>query len=202
MAKRIAVFIWIILSSIILNSVSAEENELLSVIKRITYGKIAPLANQPAIINAVKAANKEATRPSDEIMRLDKKWRETKDIDEWIGGFLNNPCADYLRRFQKDAARGGGISLYGEIFVMDKQGNIVAETGRTSDYWQGDEDKFVKSFAGGKGAVFIDEPAYDDSSKKYSVQVSVPVRDPDTKKAIGAITVGIDLDILAEQFIY
>ena len=85
---------------------------------------------------------------------------------------------------------------------MDKQGNIVAESDKTSDYWQGDEDKFIKSFAQGKGAVFIDEPVFDESSERYVVQVSVPVLEPVTKKAIGAVTVGIDLDILAEQFVY
>lgn len=43
---------------------------------------------------------------------------------------------------------------YAEIFVMDNQGANVAMSDKTSDYWQGDEDKFVRSFAGGEGKVF------------------------------------------------
>ena len=49
-----------------------------------------------------------------------------------------------------------------------------------------------KYFAGGNGAVFVDEVEFDDSSQAYLVQVSVPVMDGG--KAIGAITFGIDFD--------
>jgi hypothetical protein len=65
-------------------------------------------------------------------------------------------------------------------------------TGKTSDYWQGDEAKFQKSFANGSGAVFVDEVEFDDSSQAYLVQISVPVLDNGT--AIGAITFGIDVE--------
>jgi sensor histidine kinase regulating citrate/malate metabolism len=75
---------------------------------------------------------------------------------------------------------------------MDNQGANVCMTNRTSDYWQGDEAKWQKSFEGGKGAIFIDERKYDSSAKAVIVQISVPVMDGD--KAIGAITVGIKVD--------
>jgi len=75
---------------------------------------------------------------------------------------------------------------------MDNQGGNVAMTDKTSDYWQGDEAKFQKSFNGGAGAVFVDEVEFDDSAQAYLVQVSVPVKDNNT--VIGAITIGIDVD--------
>ena len=53
-------------------------------------------------------------------------------------------------------------------------------TDKTSDYWQGDEAKFKKSFNGGAGAVFVDDVSFDKSSQTYSVQVSVPVKEGDT----------------------
>ena len=81
---------------------------------------------------------------------------------------------------------------------MDRQGNIVAESNKTSDYWQGDEDKFVKSFADGKGAIFIDKPSFDESIQTYLVQVSIPIFDPDMGGAIGAMTVGVNLEALVE----
>ena len=113
-----------------------------------------------------------------------------------ISGFLNNDCAMLLKKFQDKQV--GKRTLFSEIFVMDHQGLIVAETDRTSDYWQGDEDKFIKSFNRGQGAIFIDESTYDESTHTYSTQVSVPIVDPDTGKAIGAMTVGVELDALAE----
>jgi hypothetical protein len=60
---------------------------------------------------------------------------------------------------------------------------------RTSDYWQGDEAKWQKSFNGGKGAVFFDERKFDSSAKAVIIQVSVPVIDQG--KVIGALTVGV-----------
>lgn len=174
-----------------------ENGPLLNSVKKITNKEIVNWARDPIVVNAVKDANKKAARSADEIARLDAKWMATEGVDEWIGGFIKNPCADYLRGLQ--GIREGKITMYPEIFVMDKQGCVVAETNRTSDYLQGDEDKFIKSFANGQGAIFIDEPTFDESSRTYSVQVSVPVIDPDTKTAIGAMTVGIDLDALGQQ---
>ena len=68
----------------------------------------------------------------------------------------------------------------------------MAMTDKTSDYWQGDEAKFQKSYNGGSGAVFVDEVEFDDSAQAYLCQVSVPVKDG--AEVIGAITIGIDVD--------
>ncbi len=84
-----------------------------------------------------------------------------------------------------------------EIFVMDNRGANVAMTEKTSDYWQGDEAKFQKSYDDGRGAVFIDEVEFDTSTQAYLVQASFPVKDGGT--VIGAITVGIDIDAFEEM---
>lgn len=80
---------------------------------------------------------------------------------------------------------------------MDNQGAHVAMTDKTSDYWQGDEAKFIESYNGGKGAVHIADVEFDNSTQAYLFQVSVPVKDGN--KVIGATTIGIDVDkILGE----
>jgi hypothetical protein len=61
----------------------------------------------------------------------------------------------------------------------------VCVSRETSDYWQGDEDKWKKTFVEGK-AVFVDEPAFDQSSATYAVQLSVPVSEQNRR--IGALT--------------
>ncbi|MFH1771190.1 MAG: PDC sensor domain-containing protein [Candidatus Omnitrophota bacterium] len=179
------------------SSAWAQDEKVSKNITRIAEKEIVALAGESVVVDAVKDANREAVKSLDEIMKLDKRWRATEGVDEWIGGFMNNPCADYLKKVQRSAKKGAQ-DLYSEMFVMDKQGNIVAETNKTSDYWQGDEDKFKKSFADGEGSIFIDEPSFDESTQTYLVQVSVPILDPDTEKAIGAMTVGINLDVLGE----
>jgi len=105
--------------------------------------------------------------------------------------YFENQAADELARLESNA------DYVMESFAMDNQGGIVGATNKTSDYWQGDEAKFTESFKGGSGAVHIGEMhigeiEFDDSAQSYLVQVSVPVMKDGS--AIGAITIGIDID--------
>ena len=105
--------------------------------------------------------------------------------------YLKNPAAVLI----KDKVKNSN-GKYTEIFIMDKQGCNVAMSSRTSDFLQGDEAKFKKSFNNGNGAVFVDKVKFDKSTKTSSTQLSLPVVDLATKKVIGAITVGVDVDSL------
>ncbi|MBU1852429.1 MAG: PDC sensor domain-containing protein [Candidatus Omnitrophica bacterium] len=197
MAKRVTPFILAALFLKFISFACADEDALIGIIKRIAKQEVLVWVKNPVIVNAVREANEEATGSLDEIIQLDKRWRAIEGIDEWINGFLDNPCANYLKEIQEKDK-----DLYPEIFVMDKQGCIVGETDKTTDYWQGDEDKFIKSFDEGKGTIFISESQFDESTQRFLIQLSVPIIDPYSKNTIGVITVGIDLDILAERLVY
>lgn len=146
---------------------------------------LAKIGSDPVIVAAVKAQNAKG-QTLDQIKAMDKKWKATAGVADYMKAIMESGCAQHLRKMQD------GAEYYAEIFVMDNQGANVAMTDKTSDYWQGDEAKFQKSFAGGKGSVFVDEVEFDDSAQSYLCQVSVPVMDGG--KAIGAITFGIDVD--------
>ena len=79
---------------------------------------------------------------------------------------------------------------------MDNRGLNVGQSDMTSDYWQGDEAKFKKSFGVGPGALFIDEIEKDVSTQTFQSQLSMPVVDGATGEVIGAITVGINVEHL------
>lgn len=146
---------------------------------------LANLGTDPIIVKAVR--NENAKRKSlNQIQDMDKKWKATPGIADYMQALMDSECGRYLRSIQN------GTPFYAEIFVMDNQGANVAMTDKTSDYWQGDEAKFKNSYNNGKGAVFVDDVEFDDSSQAYLVQVSVPVKDGDA--VIGAITFGIDMD--------
>ena len=146
---------------------------------------LAELGTDPVIVQAVKAENGKG-KSLTQIQDMDKKWKATAGIADYMQTIMDSECGKHLRGVQN------GTPYYAEIFVMDNQGANVAMTDKTSDYWQGDEAKFKKSFNGGSGAVFVDEVEFDDSTQAYLVQVSVPVKDGDA--VIGAITFGIDVD--------
>ena len=96
-----------------------------------------------------------------------------------------NPTSEFLKGF-KTAANGPIV----EIFVMDNKGLNVAQTDPTSDYMQGDEDKWQKTFAAGPWNSFVDKPEVEEGGKRI-VQVSTTLVDDDV--AIGAMTVTLDL---------
>ncbi len=144
----------------------------------ILYGR------DPLIVAVVKGSNRHRV-PLAEIKKKDAVWKETTGISKHMRSLLTSPAAEYLNGIQKSKP------YFAEIFLMDNQGANVAMTHTTSDYWQGDEAKFQKSFNQGKGAVFIDEVKYDESTQASLVQISVPVMDQE--KAIGAITFGINV---------
>lgn len=146
---------------------------------------LAAIGTDPVIVAAVKAENAKA-KTLDQIKAQDTKWQADAGVADYMKVLMDSECGQHLRKIQKSAP------YYAEIFVMDNQGANVAMTDKTSDYWQGDEAKFQKSFAGGTGAVFVDEVKFDASTQAYLVQVSVPVKDGAT--VIGAITFGIDVD--------
>jgi len=147
--------------------------------------KLVKLGTDPVIVKAVNAENSKG-KTLDQIKEMDKKWMATPGVADYMKALMENDCGKRLKEIQKSA------SYYEEIFVMDNQGANVCMTNKTSDYWQGDEDKFTKSYNKGAGAIHIPDVKFDDSSQSYIVQVSVPVKDGG--KVIGAITFGINPD--------
>lgn len=142
-------------------------------------------------INKQNSMNSDLT--NDEIIALDNKWRaETKAEDRpMINEILSNELSNYLKEKQEDS--GGLIS---EVFIMDSKGLNVGQSNATSDYWQGDEAKWQKTFLEGPDSLFVDEVEVDDSTDALQSQASLSITDPATGKVIGAITLGINLDAL------
>lgn len=151
----------------------------------LAKSKLSALGEDPVIIAAVTAENAKG-KTAAQVQEMDKKWKGTPGLADYMTAIMESECGKHIRSIQESEP------FYAEIFIMDNQGANVAMTDKTSDYWQGDEAKFKKSFNGGAGAVFIDEVDFDDSTQAYLVQVSVPVKD--NNKVIGAITIGIDVD--------
>ena len=140
--------------------------------------KLKAWAADPVLVDAVKAENARNV-PVAEIQKIDDAWKAGKVRRELIA----NLCADRLRQLAQQGAQ------YNEVFVTDNRGALVCANAITSDYWQGDETKWIKAFAGGKGAVFVDRPKYDESAKATLGSISLPILDGG--KAIGVITVGV-----------
>jgi hypothetical protein len=148
----------------------------------------------PTVVDAIKAQNAaHAGLSQGDIDALDAKWRAELDASDkpMIAGVLGNGLSMFLAD-KKNVAAG----LITEVFVMDDKGLNVGQSDPTSDYWQGDEAKFQKSYGAGADAVFVDEIEKDESTQTLQSQVSITITDPANGAPIGAMTLGIDIDKL------
>lgn len=170
--------------SVVAQSAEAMQKHLATEAEAIT-----PWGSDKVFVAAVKAQNSRPVTLA-EIQRIDKEWMEGKR-EALVKDLTTNPCAVRLKQLVSERP------AIGESFVMDDQGALVCASEKTSDYWQGDEAKWQRSYNGGKGALFIDRPKFDDSSNENLAQISFPVLDG--SKVIGAITVGIELKKLLSK---
>ncbi|MBW4708236.1 cache domain-containing protein [Roseobacter sp. YSTF-M11] len=149
-------------------------------------------AQSAEVTNAIIAQNAETAGASiTQIEEWDTAWRAQvgQATQPLIDEVMGRPLSATLK--EQVAESGGRIT---EIFVMDALGLNVAASGVTSDYWQGDEDKYAKSYGVGAGAVFVDEVEFDESSQTYQGQVSFTITDPSSGEIIGAMTVGLNAE--------
>lgn len=143
--------------------------------------KLREWAHDPLLVNALKEQNAKPTS-LDEIKKIDEEWITGTKAD-FAKSLQQNAVGKYLQN------KIGASPLYVEAFLCDKQGAVVGEYPGSTDYWQGDEDKFIKSFNGGNGKLFIGPIALDKSTDTISVQMSVPVKE--ANETIGVLVVGL-----------
>src|SRR5690606_34369835 len=123
------------------------------------------------------------------IHRLDSFWTNAFAVGE-----------DQVMIAMQDAALAEQLDLWRqkntmitEIVVMDERGLNVAVSPFTSDYWQGDEAKYQQTIQAEPGQWFFDEVQYDHSTRKFQVQISIPLYDTANAPSVGAITLGVDI---------
>lgn len=170
------------------------EDEFTVPLTALAKSEIAAFASDPILIEAINAQNAISSGYDQaKIDALDKQWRAEVGATSrpLIDATLANAASKYLAGVQEES-----LGKYTEIFAMDAKGLNVAQSTLTSDYWQGDEDKFTGSFGAGADAVQIGEIEQDESTQVFQSQVSVPITDPATGALIGAITVGVDVSML------
>ncbi|MBC2772270.1 hypothetical protein H6M51_05320 [Rhizobium sp. AQ_MP] len=154
--------------------------------------------NAEIVTVSVEAQNKRLMElTQDKIDELDNQWKAEREAADkpLIAATLSNPLSVYLARIQ-----GKSLGLYAEIFVMDQNGLNVGQSSVTSDFWQGDEDKFQKTFDVADDAMFVDAPEWDDEAKIWRNQVSFTLLDA-SKKKIGAVTVELNLTELERRLL-
>lgn len=146
------------------------------------------VAEDPRIIGTIEEFNEKNKHIAmSEIKRLDDQWIATEGIDGVVTELLNNEASFTLMEFQ-ETHEG-----YPEIFITDAKGLIVALTNKTSDYYQADEDWWIKTYNDGQGMLSHGGIEYDESALAEAIAIYLPITDTDTKIVIGVMKVIVDI---------
>jgi len=150
------------------------------------------LSSAPVIESALLKSNEEFAGLLPDVRQrkiegLSKKWMETEKVeDPFIQSHMANQVADYLRQQQKLFP-----DLYGEIFLTNRFGVMIATTGKLTTLAHAHKYWWVAGHDDGKGRIFFDDRGFDISVKGYVLGVVVPIREKD--EIIGILKCNINI---------
>jgi len=139
--------------------------------------KTITLANAPIILNALERSNFFYSRMTEKtrnkyINRQDRRWRFIKNKkNNFILKYTNNAISNFFKK-QQSLFKGE----YGEIFLTNKFGALLASTSKLSTFAHGYKYWWLAAYRHGKGATFFDDRGYDDSVGGYVLGIVVPIK--------------------------
>lgn len=166
--------------------VQIDESELKNLL-RVKVRTVQHMALNPTMVRAVRLQNASGLS-LETIKNRDTEWRASKDLTPFKLSLQTSAAGQFLK---EQVLRS---TSFNEAFLTDNQGANVAAFPATSDYWQGDEEKWTASFNDGDGEIFIGPLELDDSTQTVAVQISAPVLD--RGKTIGVLVVGVTINYL------
>ncbi|WP_338032207.1 ATP-binding protein [Desulforhopalus vacuolatus] len=106
------------------------------------------------------------------IKALDMKWKNSSTVkDPFILQYTDNHVSNYFKEQQEILP-----DEYGEIFLTNKFGALVASTTRLSTFAHAHKYWWQGAYNNGLGSVFFDDRGYDDSVDGYVLGIVVPIR--------------------------
>ncbi len=156
--------------------------------------EVAQFAADPAVVEAVTAANRAYTGLSDDavaakIQKIDQTWN-TPASAPIAQTMLVSPASRALRHHQELDPRVLRIT------VTDEKGATVAASHKTLDYFQADEEYWQNIYASGRGAISVTDVLYDEATKESYLGIGVPVVEKESNRFIGTLDALIDVSSL------
>ncbi len=165
-------------------------------LKRLLRTKIETIeeiASNEMIIRAVRKQNQMALSPA-KIREIDAEWIRTSEHAPFKRSLQESEVGRHFK-----SMIDFNESIYSEAFLTDRRGANIAAYPTTTDYWQGDEKKWIAAFNDGSGETYVGPIAFDESTQTTAIQISTPVMDEG--KAIGVLIVGIKLTYVQAKFL-
>lgn len=115
------------------------------------------------------------------IEAMEARWPALTPADPELKAFLDNSLARGLLGFQKRHP------LISELLITNADGQLIAATDKTSDFWQADEQWWQQAAALPDGGAHLEGINFDQSAGVYSIDIAVPIRPEKEPRPLGVI---------------
>jgi len=163
------------------NALLAEEN--VGALDRIIYRRLEELesyvASNSDLTSFLEVSNKEfdKIKDRDQYIKIeDEKWSAAvkSEITPFMKEIINNNLSNELRLNIEFYNEKYGYDIFPELFATNKYGVNIAQTGKTTDYYQADEEWWQKNR---NQKYYVGDIGYDESTGTYSLELGVRVDD-------------------------
>jgi len=149
----------------------------------------------PILSEVIAESNQEFERldnTQNYINGKDREWTAApkETITPFMRELINNKLSQNIKRKADSYKKGDGYEVFPEVFATNKYGANVAQTQKTSDYYQADEEWWQMAKRDG---LYIGDVAYDKSADVYSTDVGIRIDDK-SGNFIGVMKVVLNIE--------
>lgn len=149
------------------------------------------LAEEPAVLDAISAANRSYGQMSNEaitarIEKTEQRW-DTAEADSIVKEMLSSRASGWLQSQREVNPR------LLKVIAMDDIGAAVAATDKPLHYTMADKEYWEAIYAGGRGATNVTDLRFDEPTKSNYVGIGVPLLERGTGRFIGAVSSLVDV---------
>ncbi|MDD5084665.1 MAG: cache domain-containing protein [Candidatus Omnitrophica bacterium] len=149
------------------------------------------LIQVPEVLSELDKANKlyenRDVNPRFSFKEKRELWAKSGPEDPFVSTYRLNPAAVRLREFQNY-----GWLRYNDIAITDREGALVAVTGKPHDFFRADEPWWQAAFDNGRGKIYIGGLQFDEDAKMLSFVLAMPIWDWRHERIIGVIKLALN----------
>ncbi len=147
------------------------QNNLIDNLNMLKTMQSADIVEQTLIYNNSKYKDLTKEDIEKKNTELNKIWMKANKNSPFVKQYTQNSLAQYLKR-QRRLFPG----LYGEIFITDRYGALVASTDKLTTFKHDQKYWWQECYDFGYGKIFFDDRGYDDSVRDYVLGIVFPIR--------------------------
>ena len=128
------------------------------------------------------------------LQERDLEWRNAsaEEPSQFVRNLLRNRLSRELRVRTRRSGKNVRYAVFGEVFLTNRYGANIAQSGRTSDYSQSDEEWWQRARKEGQ---YVSDAEYDESAKLHSVEICIRI-DDDSGEFAGIVKAVLDINEL------